>query len=70
MQTVKPEIVFTFSIALGGVSSFNFNIINNSKLLKIFYSKVVLLKEVNEARVAFTEKFDVDEVIIFEISNL
>ena len=48
MQPSKPEIIFTFPIALGGVSSFNFNIINNSKLLKKFYSKVILLKEVNE----------------------
>ena len=26
----KPEIIFTLPFALGGVSSFNFNIINNS----------------------------------------
>jgi glycosyltransferase involved in cell wall biosynthesis len=65
----KPEIVFTFPIALGGVSSFNFNIINNSKLLKNFYSKVILIKEKNETRPAFTEKFNVDEQIIFETTS-
>jgi glycosyltransferase involved in cell wall biosynthesis len=69
MQGTKPEIIFTFPIALGGVTSFNFNIINNSKLLNNFYSKVILLKEVNETRPAFTEKFDVDEEIVFEISS-
>ena len=65
----KPEIIFTFPIALGGVSSFNFNIINNSKLLKHFYSKVILMKYKNETRPIFTEKFNVDEQIIFEISD-
>lgn len=69
MQKSKPEIIFTFPIALGGVSSFNFNIINNSKLLKGFYSKVILLKEKNDTRPVFTEKFDVDEEIVFEISS-
>ncbi len=65
----KPEIIFTFPIALGGVSSFNFNIINNSKLLKNFYSKVILIKNINETRPSFTEKFNVDEQIVFEMSD-
>ncbi len=65
----KPEIIFTFPIALGGVSSFNFNIINNSKLLQNFYTKVILIKDVNETRPAFTEKFNVDEQIVFESSH-
>ena len=65
----KPEIIFTFPLALGGVSSFNFNIINYSKLLKTFYSKVILIKNINETRPIFTEKFDVDEQIVFEMSD-
>lgn len=65
----KPEIIFTFPLALGGVSSFNFNIINNSQLLKNFYSKVILLKSKNENRPSFTEKFNVDEEIVFEMSD-
>jgi glycosyltransferase involved in cell wall biosynthesis len=69
MAETKPEIIFTFPIALGGVSSFNFNLINNSKLLKNFYTKVILLKSKNETRPAFTEKFNVDEQIIFESSD-
>ncbi len=69
MQLTKPEIIFTFPIALGGVSSFNFNLINNSKLLNSFYTKVILLKDTNETRPAFTEKFNVDEQIIFESSH-
>lgn len=65
----KPEIIFTLPFALGGVSSFNFNIINNSKLLKNFYSKVILIKSTNETRPSFTEKFNVDEQIVFEMSD-
>jgi glycosyltransferase involved in cell wall biosynthesis len=64
----KPELIFTFPIALGGVSSFNFNIINNSKLLNFFYTKVILLKDKDETRPAFTEKFNVNEQIVFESS--
>jgi glycosyltransferase involved in cell wall biosynthesis len=69
MQGTKPEIIFTFPIALGGVSSFNFNLINNSKLLNNFYTKVILLKTKNETRPAFTEKFNVDEQLIFEYDD-
>ena len=65
----KPEIIFTLPFALGGVSSFNFNIINNSKLLKKFYSKVILIKNANETRPSFTEKFNVDEQIVFVMSD-
>lgn len=69
MQKDRPEIVFTFPIALGGVSSFNFNIINNSKLLKNFNSKVILIKRKQDERPQFTELFNVDEQIIFEMSD-
>ena len=65
----KPEIVFVFPIAMGGVCSFNFNIINNSKLIGNFYSKVILLKEKNDNRPVFQELFNVDEQIIFEYSG-
>lgn len=65
----KPELIFTFPIALGGVSSFNFNIINNSKLLHNFYTKVILLKDKNDDRPVFTEKFNVNEQIVFETSD-
>ena len=69
MQAIKPELIFTFPIALGGVSSFNFNLINNSKLLQNFYTKVILLKDIDEKRPAFTEKFNVDEQIVFISSH-
>lgn len=66
MQNNKPQIVFTFPATLGGVSSFNYNIINNSLLIKNFHSKVILLKEKNDTRPLFTEIFLVDEQILFE----
>ena len=69
MPQTKPEIVFTFPAVMGGVASFNFNIINNSSLLKLFHSKVILMKELTDERPLFKEKFEVDEVILFEYSD-
>lgn len=51
----KPEIIFTFPSCLGGVASFNFNIINNSQLIKQFYSKVILIKAEEDERPLFLE---------------
>jgi glycosyltransferase involved in cell wall biosynthesis len=64
----KPEIIFTFPGCLGGVSSFNFNIINNSLLIKQFHSKVILIKAAEDKRPLFLESFNVDETIIFNFS--
>lgn len=65
----KPTIVFTFPNCMGGVSSFNYNIINYSSSIKNFHSKVILLKSKEDNRLPFLEKFLVDEVILFEYSN-
>jgi glycosyltransferase involved in cell wall biosynthesis len=65
----KPLIVFTLPNCMGGVASFNFNIINNSSLIQNFYSKVILLKSNEDKRPPFLDKFFVDEVILFEYSN-
>ena len=69
MEKNKPEIVFTFPAIMGGVASFNFNLINNSSLIKRFHSKVILMKELTDTRPLFTEKFDVDKEILFEYSD-
>ena len=69
MPQIKPEIIFTFPAIMGGVASFNFNIINNCSLIKSFHSKVILMKELTDIRPLFTERFDVDEVILFEYSD-
>ncbi|MDH7463659.1 glycosyltransferase family 4 protein [Chitinophagaceae bacterium 26-R-25] len=65
----KPEIVFTFPACMGGVASFNYNIINNSHLIKKFRSKVVLIKAEEDNRPLFLESFTVDEVITFNYSH-
>lgn len=64
----KPEIVFTFPDCMGGVSSFNFNIINFSRLIKKFRSKVILIRALEDKLPLFLEKFNVDEVVVFEFS--
>jgi glycosyltransferase involved in cell wall biosynthesis len=65
----KPELVFTFPAALGGVASFNYNLINYSTLKNKFRIKVILLKAKEDTRVEFSEKFKVQECIHFEYSN-
>lgn len=65
----NPEIVFTFPAVMGGVASFNFNIINHSSLRPNFRTKVILLKAKEDDRPAFTEKFQVDESITFQYSH-
>lgn len=61
----KPEIIFTLPACMGGVASFNYNIINHSLLIKKFYSRVILLKADEDSRPVFTENFNADEVITF-----
>lgn len=66
---MKPELVFTFPSCLGGVASFNFNIINNSALIRGFRSKVILLKAEEDTRPEFEDKFNADEVVKFSYSH-
>ena len=65
----KPEIVFTLPACMGGVASFNYNIVNHSRLIKNFHSKVILLRAVEDSRAMFLDKFNADEVIIFNYSH-
>lgn len=65
---MKPEIVFTFPATMGGVASFNYNIINHSSLIKQFTSKVIMLKAEEEDYPMFTDRFNVDETIVFNYS--
>ena len=67
-MSTKPEIVFTFPACLGGVASFNYNLINNSRLIKNFSSKVILLKADEDDRPLFKDRFLVDEVTTFNYS--
>jgi glycosyltransferase involved in cell wall biosynthesis len=61
----KPEIVFVLPDILGGVSSFNRNIINNASLRKRAYVKVILVSASGWPHPRITEAFDADEVVAF-----
>lgn len=65
----RPEIVFTLPACMGGVASFNYNIINYSEEIKKYKSKVILLKEQADDRPLFTDQFNVDEIITFHYSS-
>ena len=64
-----PELVFTFPAKIGGVASFNFNIINNSDFRNNFFVKVILLKAIEDKSPIFKEKFEADEVVTFNFST-
>ena len=66
----KPEIIFTFPSCMGGVASFNYNIINYSKSISQFYSKVILLKAKEDTRPIFLDVFKCNEVCVFNYSYL
>lgn len=65
----KPEIVFTFPNVLGGVASFNRNIINHSKVKDQFFVRVVLLTERESSSPRFEEDIFADEVLNFDYSK-
>lgn len=67
-QTGKPHIVFTLPACMGGVASFNYNIINYSRLIEQFHSKVILIKAKEDNRPLFKDNFKADEVITFNYS--
>lgn len=69
MNNNKPEIVFTFPACMGGVASFNQNIINNSYLIKSFHSRVILIKADEDTRPLYLENFNADEVVAFKYSQ-
>lgn len=64
----KPHIVFTLPACMGGVASFNYNIINYSHLIRRFHSKVILLKAKEDNRPLFKDNFAADEVVVFHYS--
>lgn len=66
----KPEIIFTFPNCMGGVASFNRNIINFSKLKKQCHTKVILLRCKEDERPVFYDEIYANEIIHFTYSNL
>jgi glycosyltransferase involved in cell wall biosynthesis len=68
-MTEKPEIVFAFPDCMGGVASFNRNIINYSSLKDYFSTHVILLRSQEDERPAFKDPFLADKVSRFEFSH-
>jgi glycosyltransferase involved in cell wall biosynthesis len=64
----KPEIVFTFPDCMGGVASFNRNIINYSSLKNRFSTHVILIRSEEDKRTAFTDPLEADKVSRFHFS--
>ena len=66
----KPHLVFIFSDCIGGVSSFNRNIINYASLKKDCVVSVILLKAKEDKRPAFKDPILADHVVRFDFSTL
>jgi glycosyltransferase involved in cell wall biosynthesis len=62
-------IVFTFPDVMGGVSSFNYNVINFSRLKNNCKIKVILIREIEDNRPLFYDKFEGIETIRFQYSK-
>ena len=62
----KPAIVFTFPDCMGGVSSFNRNIINYYKQERGYRTRVILLNDQEDERPRFRDEIDADEVLTFD----
>lgn len=70
MYNGKPVVIFVFPDCMGGVASFNRNLINHTSLREQCIIKVILLKAAEDKREAFTDKIEADEVIPFLYSGL
>jgi glycosyltransferase involved in cell wall biosynthesis len=64
----RTEIVFTFPDCLGGVASFNRNIINYSTIKSKLLVRVILLKSLEDNRQEYKDEIKADEVIKFTFS--
>ncbi len=68
-MNTKPVVVFCFPDALGGVASFNYNIINFATLKTECYTKVILIKSIHDNRPKICIDFKADETIHFTFSE-
>lgn len=62
-------IVFTFPDVMGGVSSFNYNIIQFSRVKQDIRVKVILIREIEDDRAFFLDRIDNVETIRFSYSR-
>jgi glycosyltransferase involved in cell wall biosynthesis len=66
----KSVIVFTFPNCMGGVSSFNRNIINFYRQKHDYRTRVILLNDLEDERPHFDDEINADEVLVFDYSYL
>lgn len=64
----KPEIVITFPDCIGGVASFNRNIINYSSIKDRFSTHVILIRSKEDKRPVFTDPIEADKISRFHFS--
>jgi glycosyltransferase involved in cell wall biosynthesis len=64
----KPVLIFVFPDCIGGVASFNRNLINYTSLRRQCHIRAILLNDVDARRDSFTDHIQADEVIRFEFS--
>jgi glycosyltransferase involved in cell wall biosynthesis len=70
MSSDKPVFIFIFPDCMGGVASFNRNIINYASLRNQCIVKVILLQSKEDTRFRFADKIEADAVIPFPFSTL
>ena len=70
MSMSKPVFVFVFSDCIGGVASFNRNLINHTSLGDQCRIKVILLKSEEDKRSPFTDEMRAEQVIRFSYSTM
>lgn len=70
MNTEKPVMVFIFPNCMGGVASYNRNLVNYTSLKSRCWTRVVLLDSSEDKRAKFDDSIEADEVINFKYSNL
>ena len=69
MGSDKPVIIFVFPDCMGGVGSFNRNLINHTALREQCIIKVILFKAAEDNRERFTDNIQADEVNHFPYSG-
>jgi glycosyltransferase involved in cell wall biosynthesis len=69
MKVNKPVMVFIFPNCIGGVASYNRNLINHTSLKNRCHTRVVLLDSLEDKRARFTDLIKADEIIRFSYSS-
>lgn len=69
MRDDLPVLVFVFPDCMGGVASYNRNLINYTSFKQSCYIRVVLIQALEDKRPKFTDLIEANEIIHFTFSN-